>query len=176
MTRIFLVGFMGAGKSTLGKALALDLGLSFIDLDAYIESRYMKSISELFSSIGESRFREVESRLLREAGEFEDAIISCGGGTPLFADNMDYMLSQGKTVYLECSLDTLSRRLKVARSKRPLIAAMDDDTLDKYIVSETARREPFYGRAGYRCPGDRLEDRSQIAETVQYIEKLMNLK
>lgn len=96
MTRVFLMGFMGSGKTTLGKALARDLGLSFHDLDQYIENRYMKSVSQLFAQYGEQEFRRIESRLLREVGEFDDVIVACGGSTPLIGDNMDYMLSMGR--------------------------------------------------------------------------------
>ena len=176
MIRVFLMGFMGAGKTTLGKALAKDLGVSFIDLDQYIESRYMKSVSQIFATKGEQGFREIESHLLREAGEFDDVIVSCGGSTPLIGDNMDFMLQHGQTVYLKCDNETLLRRLKVARSQRPLIASKTDDELAAFIESETARREPGYLRAQFVCPGDRLESRDQISETVGYIERLLNLR
>lgn len=169
------MGFMGAGKTTLGKALAAHLGVSFIDLDQYIESRYMKSVSQIFAIRGEQGFREIESRLLREVGEFDNVIVSCGGSTPLIGDNMDYMLSQGQTVYLKCSNETLLSRLKTARSQRPLIASKTDEELALYIESETKRREPGYLRAQYICPGDRLESRDQISETIEYIENLLNL-
>lgn len=159
MVRVFLMGFMGAGKTTLGKALAKDLGVSFIDLDQYIESRFMKSVTQIFASRGEQGFREIESRLLREVGEFDDVIVSCGGSTPLIGDNMEYMLQHGQTVYLKCNNDTLLRRLKAARSQRPLIASKNDQELALFIESETARREPGYLKAEYICPGDRLESR-----------------
>ena len=175
MVRVFLMGFMGAGKTTLGKALAAHLGVSFIDLDQYIESRFMKSVSQIFATRGEQGFREIESRLLREVGEFDNVIVSCGGSTPLIGDNMDYMLSQGQTVYLKCSNETLLSRLKTARSQRPLIASKTDDELAQFIESETKRREPGYLRAEFICPGDRLESRDQIAETIEYIENLLNL-
>ncbi|MBO7113631.1 MAG: shikimate kinase [Bacteroidaceae bacterium] len=175
MVRVFLMGFMGAGKTTLGKALAAHLGVSFIDLDQYIESRFMKSVSQIFATRGEQGFREIESRLLREVGEFDNVIVSCGGSTPLIGDNMDYMLSQGQTVYLKCSNETLFSRLKTARSQRPLIASKTDDELALFIESETKRREPGYLRAQYICPGDRLESRDQISETIEYIENLLNL-
>ncbi len=175
MVRVFLMGFMGAGKTTLGKALAAHLGVSFIDLDQYIELRYMKSVSQIFATRGEQGFREIESRLLREVGEFDNVIVSCGGSTPLIGDNMDYMLSQGQTVYLKCSNETLLSRLKAARSQRPLIASKTDQELALYIESETKRREPGYLRAQYICPGDRLESRDQISETIEYIENLLNL-
>ncbi len=175
MVRVFLMGFMGAGKTTLGKALAAHLGVSFIDLDQYIESRFMKSVSQIFATRGEQGFREIESRLLREVGEFDNVIVSCGGSTPLIGDNMDYMLSQGQTVYLKCSNETLLSRLKTARSQRPLIASKTDDELAQFIEAETKRREPGYLRAQYICPGDRLESRDQISETIEYIENLLNL-
>lgn len=170
------MGFMGAGKTTLGKALAKDLGISFIDLDQYIERRYMKSVSQIFALKGEQGFREIESRMLREVGEFDDVIVSCGGSTPLIGDNMDYMLQHGQTVYLKCDNGTLLNRLKVARSQRPLIASKTDDELELFIANETKRREPGYLKAEFICPGDRLESRSQISETVEYIEKLLGIK
>ncbi|MBR5705991.1 MAG: shikimate kinase [Bacteroidaceae bacterium] len=176
MIRVFLMGFMGAGKTTLGKALAKDLNVSFIDLDQYIERRYMKSVSQIFATRGEQGFREIESRMLREVGEFDDVIVSCGGSTPLIGDNMDFMLQHGQTVYLKCDNDTLLRRLKVARSQRPLIASKTDDELAAFIESETARREPGYLRAQYICPGDRLESRDQISDTITYLKQLLDLK
>ena len=93
MIRIFLLGFMGAGKTTLGRALSNELKLSFCDLDLYIEQRFRKSVSEIFAQKGEQTFREIEKAMLHEVGEFEDIVISCGGSTPLFFDNMDYIVS-----------------------------------------------------------------------------------
>ena len=170
------MGFMGAGKTTLGKALAKDLGVSFIDLDQYIERRFMKSVSQIFATRGEQGFREIESRMLREVGEFDDVIVSCGGSTPLIGDNMEFMLQHGQTVYLKCDNDTLLRRLKVARSQRPLIASKTDDELAAFIESETARREPGYLKAQFICPGDRLESRDQISDTITYLKQLLDLK
>jgi shikimate kinase len=176
MIRVFLMGFMGAGKTTLGKALAKDLNISFIDLDQYIERRYMKSVSQIFALKGEQGFREIESRMLREVGEFDDVIVSCGGSTPLIGDNMEYMLQHGQTVYLKCDNDTLLRRLKVARSQRPLIASKTDDELAAFIESETKHREPGYLRAEFICPGDRLESRDQISDTITYLKQLLDIK
>ena len=170
------MGFMGAGKTTLGKALAKDLDVSFIDLDQYIERRYMKSVSQIFATRGEQGFREIESRMLREVGEFDDVIVSCGGSTPLIGDNMDFMLQHGQTVYLKCDNETLLRRLMVARSQRPLIASKTDDELAAFIESETARREPGYLKAQFICPGDRLESRDQISDTITYLKQLLDLK
>ena len=103
MQRIFLIGYMGVGKTTLGKALADRTGLSFIDLDLFIEGRYRKTIRQIFEAEGEEAFREIERKALHEVAEFEDIILSTGGGTPCFFDNMTYMNSVGTTVYLKAS-------------------------------------------------------------------------
>ena len=91
MKRIFLVGYMGAGKTTIGKVLSKMVGLTFIDLDYYIEGRFRKTVSQLFAERGEEGFRTIEHNLLHEVAEFEDVLISTGGGTPCFFDNMAFM-------------------------------------------------------------------------------------
>lgn len=103
MKRIILIGYMGAGKTTLGKALAQATDLQFIDLDWYIEERFHTSIQQIFADKGESGFRDIERRMLHEVAEFEDVIISCGGGTPCYFDNIDYMNLQGDTIYLKAT-------------------------------------------------------------------------
>ena len=94
MRPIFLIGFMGSGKTTLAKALSRATGLEYIDLDAYIEARFHANVSEIFAREGQDRFRDMERRMLREVAEFEDVIVACGGGTPCFFDNVDYMNSK----------------------------------------------------------------------------------
>ena len=91
MVRIILIGYMGAGKTTIGKALAKELNVQFYDLDWYITSRMRKTVAQIFDERGEEGFREIEKNMLHEVAEFEDVIISCGGGTPCFFDNIDYM-------------------------------------------------------------------------------------
>ena len=98
MKRIFLIGYMGAGKTTLGKALALRMKLSYIDTDHYIENRYHKKVSEIFATEGEERFRDLEHRILLEVSEFENIVISTGGGLPCFNDNMVVMNNLGATI------------------------------------------------------------------------------
>ena len=107
MIRIIIVGYMGSGKTTVGKALAQDLNLTFYDLDWYIESRMHKTVPQIFAEKGEEGFRKIEHNMLHEVAEFEDVIISCGGGTPCFFDNMDYMNGQGDTVYLKATPEVL---------------------------------------------------------------------
>ena len=94
MVRIIIVGFMGSGKTTVGKALSKELGITFYDLDWYIESRMHKTVPQIFTERGEDGFRLVEHNMLHEVAEFEDVILSCGGGTPCFLNNMDYLNEQ----------------------------------------------------------------------------------
>ncbi|MBO5865405.1 MAG: shikimate kinase [Bacteroidaceae bacterium] len=167
MIRIFLTGYMGAGKTTLGRALAAEIGIPFIDLDHYIEKRYCKTIALLFAEKGEEGFREIERRMLHEVGEFEDVIISTGGGTPCFFDNIEYMNAQGTTVYLDVPVERLFIRLSIARSKRPLIKEKNDEELLAFITEQLAKRAPHYSKAQYSFKADRLEDITQVKDSVE---------
>ena len=175
MTRIFLIGYMGAGKTTLGKAFARAMGLTFVDLDWYIEERYHKTVRQIFEERGEDGFRELEKRMLHETGEFENVVISVGGGTPCFFDNMDYMNSVGETVFLDVDVKVLFRRLKVAKQQRPLLANKTDEELMTFIVEALQKRLPFYSKAKYVFNGERLEDRRQIQQSVERFKELLNL-
>ena len=167
MTRIFLTGYMGSGKTTLGRALAADIGIPFIDLDHYIEKRYCKTIAQLFAERGEDGFREIERRVLHEVGEFEDVIISTGGGTPCFFDNVEYMNGQGTTVYLDVPVERLFIRLSIARSKRPLIKDKNDEELKSFIAEQLGKRAPHYSKAQYTFRADKLEDITQVKASVE---------
>jgi len=150
MIRIFLTGYMGAGKTTLGKAFARELNIPFIDLDWYIEERLHKSIRELFIERGEASFRELERTMLHEVAEFENVIISTGGGTPCFFDNMEYMNEHGQTVFLDVHPDVLFRRLRVATQQRPILQGKTDEELRIFIIETLEKRAPHYGKARYR--------------------------
>ena len=171
MTRILLVGFMAAGKTTLGKALARDLGLQFIDLDHYIESRYRCTVSQLFAERGEEAFRQIEHNMLHEVAEFEDVVISTGGGTPCFFDNMDYMNAQGITVFLEASVNVIHTRLTIARTQRPLVANKSAEELRQYITDMLEHRNPYYTRATHTFCADYLENNCQVEESVKRFKK-----
>ena len=147
MIRIFLTGYMGAGKTTLGKAFAREMNVPFIDLDWYIEERFHKSIRELFTERGEASFRELERNMLHEVGEFEDVVVSTGGGTPCFFDNMEYMNGCGQTVFLDVHPDILFRRLRVAKQQRPILQGKTDEDLRTFIVEALDKREPFYSQS-----------------------------
>ena len=175
MIRIFLLGYMGAGKTTLGKAFARAMGLTFVDLDWYIEERYHKTVGQIFTERGEDGFREVERRMLHEVGDFENVVISVGGGTPCFFDNMDYMNEVGETVFLDVDSKVLFRRLKVAKQQRPLLAKKTDEELMAFIQEALQKRLPFYTKARYVFNGELLEDRYQIQQSVERLKDLLNL-
>ena len=162
MVRIFLTGYMGAGKTTLGKAFARQMNIPFIDLDWYIEERFHKTVGELFTERGETGFRELERNMLHEVAEFENVVISTGGGAPCFYDNMDFMNRTGKTVFLDVHPDVLFRRLRVAKQQRPILQGKEDDELKAFIVQALEKRAPFYHQAQYIFNADELEDRWQI--------------
>lgn len=167
---------MGAGKTTLGKAFAHAMNMSFIDLDWYIEERYHRSISEIFAERGEAGFRELERSMLHEVGEFENVLISTGGGTPCFFDNMEYMNRQGKSVFLDVDVDVLFRRLRVAKQQRPILQGKSDEELRSFIVEALEKRLPYYSQATYNFDGQHLESRLQIADSVERLAALLDMK
>ncbi|KAA6350084.1 Shikimate kinase [termite gut metagenome] len=166
MVRIFLVGYMGAGKTTLGKAWAQKLDLSFIDMDGFIENRFHKKIRDLFEEHGETGFRELERKILHEVAEFEGVIISAGGGTPCFFDNMDFMNQKGNTVFLEVSPDILFSRLRMASISRPMLNGKTDEEIRMFILRTLEERIPFYMRAQYTFSVDKLENHQQMDKVI----------
>lgn len=175
MIRIFLIGYMGAGKTTLGKALARKLELSFVDLDWYIEERFHRTVGELFTERGETGFRELERAMLHEVGAFENVIISTGGGAPCFFDNMNFMNQNGISVFLYVPPDRLFHRLRIAKQQRPILQGKQDDELKAFIICALEQREPFYGQAQYVFDGDELEDHQEIEKSVERLLKLLNI-
>ncbi|MBC8046480.1 MAG: AAA family ATPase [Fimbriimonadaceae bacterium] len=145
--RIYLIGFMGCGKSTAGKKLAAKMSLPLMDLDKTMEDIEGKKVSEVFAEKGETYFRNLEKDVLHDTTFYTDAIISCGGGTPCFFDNLQWMKQNGVTVYLKATPDFLFSRLKEKKAKRPLIANMDDIELLKYIKTKLSDREKYYLQA-----------------------------
>ena len=142
--RIYLLGFMGSGKSFSGKRLAKKFGMSFIDLDDYIEAKEGRTIREIFEKEGEDYFRKIEKECLHEMGEKEMTIISTGGGTPCFFDNMKWMNENGVTVFLETSIEILSNRLFDEMQKRPLLKDFSKEELKHFIEKKLEERNPFY--------------------------------
>lgn len=175
MVRVILIGYMGAGKTTVGKALAADLGLTFYDLDWYITMRYHRSVPEIFAERGEEGFRDLERRMLHEVAEFENVVVSCGGGTPCFYDNMEYMNSLADTVYLKADPDVLAQHLKMGKGKRPLIEGKTPEELETYIQESLQAREPYYSQAKYTIDISVLDTFTKIDECVRIIREMVGV-
>ncbi len=175
MTRIILIGYMGAGKTTIGKALSKELGITFYDLDWYIESRMRKTVSEIFAERGEEGFRKIEYNMLHEVAEFEDVIISCGGGTPCFFDNMDYLNQQGQVVYLKAEPEVLYKHLQMAKVERPLLKGKSKEELLKFITEQLEKREPFSTKARYTLDVSLMDNYDKIKISVEKIKELLGL-
>jgi shikimate kinase len=146
--RIYLIGFMGSGKSTTGKNLASDLGWHFIDLDELISHYLKKSIDEIFILSGEKTFRQYESDILHNLTLKGDTVISVGGGAPCFFDNMDFMKKTGEVVYLKMTPSQLKNRLIADNKPRPLLKGLNESELEKFIEFRLTEREIYYLQAG----------------------------
>lgn len=148
--RIYLVGYMGSGKSTLGRKLAQVNACHFIDLDKYIEERHCQTVPQIFAKEGEPAFREKERTALLEVSEFSDVVVATGGGAPCFFDNMALMNDTGITIFLDIAPEILARRLKISKTERPLIKGKSPEELERFIAENLAKRRPFYEQACIR--------------------------
>jgi shikimate kinase len=153
--RVYITGFMGSGKTTTGKKLALLLRWDFLDLDTRIELQEKKSISEIFRLSGEEYFRQQEFRFLRNLDTVNDTVISVGGGAPCYADNLDFMKETGIVIYLRLKPEQLAARLAGGQESRPLIKGLGKGELLEFITAKLAEREKWYNQAtiiedGYR--------------------------
>ncbi len=175
MTRIILIGYMGAGKTTIGKILAKDLGVPFYDLDWYIETRMRKKVKQIFDEHGEEGFRIIEKNMLHEVAEFENVVVACGGGTPCFFDNMEYLVGQGDVVYLRGTPDVLFRHLKMGKGVRPLLLGKSDEALLEYIKENVEKREEFYMKANHIVDIPCMEDEDKILDTTEKIKTELGL-
>lgn len=149
MKNIYLLGFMGSGKSFLGKKLSESLILNFLDLDQFIEDSSKWSIPQLFSSIGEEGFRKIEANILRKTADFNQYIISCGGGTPCFHENLEWIKNHGISIYLKTPKELLFERLSNQKEGRPLINSMSENQLKEFISKKLNEREIYYSQADY---------------------------
>ncbi|RVU00376.1 shikimate kinase [Mucilaginibacter limnophilus] len=150
---VFLIGFMGCGKTTWGKKLAAHTNSAFIDLDHALEEKAGMSIAEYFSSFGEEAFRKLESDILKTTPYAENTIVSTGGGLPCFFDNMAWMNTNGKTLYIKHSPKTLAHRLENSKTERPVLQGKKGDELVDFITERLAAREGYYMQARYIIDG-----------------------
>ena len=175
MKSIVLIGYMCVGKTTIGKSLAKKLGRTFYDLDWYIEERYRKKVSEIFATEGEEKFRELEYRMLHEVAEFEDIVLSCGGGTPCSRDNMEYLNDCSHTVYLKANVETILQHLKDSRQERPLLKGKTLEELKQFITKQLQEREPFYKKAKHTINIDILDDLRKIDAVAEQIMNIFSI-
>jgi shikimate kinase len=164
---VFLIGFMGCGKTTNGKKLAQRLNYQFYDLDAEVEKQERISIAQIFNSHGEDYFRNIEQQQLFRLSQKSNVIIACGGGTPCFFNNMEYMNKMGLTLYIQMTPEALFSRLKNAKSTRPLLQKMNDEELKSYIKHKLSERENTYLKSKYIVNGINLN----IPELADFIKK-----
>jgi len=164
---IVLVGYMGSGKSVVGKLLAHALELPFIDLDEYIESELQKSISQIFTEKGELFFRNKEHEYLKKVlRDHDHLVLATGGGTPCYSGNMEYLLKKTANVFfLQVSVPELTKRLSKEKQQRPVISHLSDESLPEYIGKHLFERNPFYMMAKHTI----LSDQKSIGEVVKEI-------
>lgn len=167
MKRIILIGFMGAGKTTLGKKVAKKMGLPFIDSDREIEARFQKSIGDIFTEHGESFFRTLESEFITALNSQEEFVLATGGGMPCFDKNMELLNELGTTFYLERSPKELANRLFNAKTRRPLIDGLEEPELISFIEERLGAREEYYRASKVIL--------SREDQTVDTIEEMANL-
>lgn len=174
MQRIFLIGYMGAGKTTMGKELSRRMGLSFIDLDHFIEGRYHKSVRQLFEEKGEDAFREIERNALLEIADFEDVVISTGGGAPCFHQNMEFMNEKGTTVYLKATVEELAKRVSLSKNTRPILMGLSDTDLELFITDALKKRSYFYEQAEITFDAEMMETEADIIALGKQLESTLS--
>ncbi len=151
--KIFLTGFMGSGKTTLGRKLAARLNCDFIDLDQVLESQAGITIPQYFVQFGEDHFRAMESRVLKTMDYPEQAVIATGGGLPCFFNHMQWMNKQGTTIYIKLPPKALAARLENGRTERPLLHQKHGEDLAAFIQEKLAEREACYMQANIIADG-----------------------
>ncbi len=154
--RVFLIGYMGSGKSTIGRYVAKDMGWRFVDMDSYVESRIGCTISQFFAEKGEDAFRDAEAEALAEIAKEKNVVVATGGGAPCFRGNVETMNKAGLTIYIEVSPSELAKRLAPAKSHRPLLANKTDEELESFVAEQLKKREPFYRKAAMVVDGNAL--------------------
>jgi shikimate kinase len=165
--RIYLIGYMGSGKSTVGKKLAKALNLQFIDLDNFIEERNLKTIPEIFASVGEDGFRKVEQSALHEVSELENVVVATGGGAPCFFDNIELIKRTGISVYLNGTPRILAERLMNSKTERPLIKGKTKVELTEFIDDTLHKRDHWYKHADHVIGFDHDIQISEVLEKLK---------
>jgi len=165
---VYLIGYMGAGKTTITKLLANELHLPFYDTDQEIEKKEKRNVSEIFKIEGELHFRMLETELLKNINQ--DSIIACGGGLPIHNNNMELINSKGISIYLKASNNCLFNRLKNEKQNRPLIENKTDEELEVFIRNKLQNRSPFYNLANHTI----LVDDKSTEEVLREVNSLVS--
>ena len=171
---IFLVGYMGGGKATIGRGRARQLGLRFIDMDTEVERRAGMSVAEFFAAHGEAAFRREEREVLQGLTAERDAVVATGGGVPCFFDNMEVMNAAGLTIYLKMGPEKLAARLEYGKAKRPLLRDKTQEELQAFIAENLVGREPFYARAKMVMDCNGVSDDYIARHVALYVENHKN--
>ena len=164
MNRIYLVGYMGAGKTATAKRLAHRLGWEHFDTDAMFEEKYHISVDDFFHKYDEALFRKLESQILQSTENLENAIISTGGGTPCFNGNMAWMKDHGTTVFLKISIQTAVNRIINSKKKRPLAEGKTETELTAFVESHYGARMSYYEQAQHIAKGENLDIDALLAD------------
>ena len=162
-TRIFLIGFMGSGKSTLGSKLARLIGYDFVDMDQLIEETAGMTVPGIFNELGEKVFRKWEHDIVLELSHREKVVISTGGGAPCHSDLMRIMNKKGTTVYIQLTPEALAHRLLDSKTERPLIKGKSEQELLDYIHMKLEERDYFYNQATHTVDGINLQTEHLIS-------------
>ena len=165
---VVLLGYMGSGKSTIGRLLSFKLGSKFQDLDDYIEDEQMCSVSDLFKSKGEIYFRKIEAVAVKELCSINsDLVLALGGGTPCYSNTMSYLISHPGvvTVMLKTSIANLTERLLFEKSKRPMISDLKNDEIPEFIAKHLFERSAFYNQAEISICTDTISQQ-EVVESV----------
>ena len=175
MKPVFLIGYRGCGKTTLGEVLARQMGLRFIDLDEFIEARQGLTIVRIFDEMGENRFRELETEAVGEVAAMTDVIVGCGGGTPCHGGNMRLMNQAGITVWLTTSPERITARLLVPeqKSKRPKINTIPPDEVLPLVKDELAVRAPYYAQSQLQFDSTDIETAEATERTARRLAAIL---
>ncbi len=178
MKPIFIIGFMGAGKSTVGRRLAKAMGLKFVDTDLFIESRFRCSISKMFAEVGEERFRKREHIVTEELSGMEDCVIATGGGLPCFSGNMELLNDNGITIYLHATDHTLAQRLCICKRSRPAVCDLSEAEIEAFVCRKMQERRPIYETAQLHISVEQLTDKNDeeavVAQIIDILKSCMD--
>ena len=160
------MGYMACGKTTFGRALAARIGWDFTDLDHEIERQEGRTAAEIIAADGEENLRRLESEALKRTASMKKTVVACGGGTPCWRDNMEFMTLHGLTLWLIASPERMFERVREAGDTRPLLSGKPDEELRAFILRHLCERQPHYCKAQWRFSGENLENEDEINNTI----------